>query len=98
MEFTDVILTIVYIVLAVAIGVTLWSYCRMRWRSTGRGAVQNGIKVRVLDLCLCGFVVLVAVCARLFGDGSVADVMLISLFTLIIAAVIVVAWSMIRCR
>ncbi len=98
MEFADIILYLLYFAIAAAVAVVLWSYVRMRCRSTGRGAVQNGIRMRILNSCVWLFVAAVVVCARFAGDGSAADIMLITLAILIVVLVILVAWSMFRRR
>ncbi len=96
MEFADIILFTLYLAVILALLTALWSYFRMRCRSTGRGAVQNGIRVRVMDYCVWTFVLAVAAVAALLGDGSVADTMLLILLTVAAAAVLTVVWSMAR--
>ncbi|MCD8282359.1 MAG: hypothetical protein LUC22_03785 [Prevotella sp.] len=98
MDFADIILCSLYLVILLALASALWSYCRMKCRRAGHGAIQNGIRVDVLSGCVWVGVVAIVICARLFSDGTAVDTILVSLLALFAAAVLTVVWAMIKRR
>ncbi len=96
MEFVDVILIVLYVVLGVAIVTAIASYVLRRCRASGRGRVQNGVHVQRLNLCVWLTIVLLIAIALVCVHGDIVSTILITLVTLLIATIIVVLWAVTR--
>ena len=96
MDFVDVVLCLMYLAFALAIGSLAWSAYRRNRRRTGRLAVQNGIHARRLDRIVWISLLVIAALTLLIGDGSLVDVVVLTLSLVFIVSLAVVCWSFVR--
>ncbi len=96
MDFVDVVLFLIYVTCIAVVVCVVWSFYRRNRRSAGRLAVQNGIKVRLLNISVWSALVVFALMAWLLGDGSAVDAIVITLFLSFAASLVVTCWSFIR--
>ncbi len=96
MDFVDVVLWIMYVTFAVSIAGVVWSTYRRNRRGAGRLSVQNGIRVRVLNISVWLALAIFVVLAFVIGDGSTVDAIVITLFLTLAVALVITCWSFIR--
>ncbi len=96
MELADVLIFVLYVMFAIAIAGIIWSTWRRNRHGAGRQAVQNGVRVRIINFTVWTLLLVIVIIAGLAGDGSVADTMIITLATLGLLLLATVAWSLLR--
>ncbi len=96
MDFVDVVLGLMYIACVAVAACVIWSVYRRNRRGAGRQSVQNGIKVRLLNISVWSALIVFALLSFLLGDGSAVDAIVITLFLTLAVSLVVTGWSFIR--
>ena len=94
--FVDVVLGLMYIACVAVAACVIWSVYRRNRRGAGRQSVQNGIKVRLLNISVWSALIVFALLSFLLGDGSAVDAIVITLFLTLAVSLVVTGWSFIR--
>ncbi len=96
MELVDIVLYVLYVVFASALGCVIWSTYRRNHGRAGRLAIQNGIHAHKLNFGVWAMLLIIIALSGIVGDGTAVDVILITLSAMLLLAMLIVAWSFLR--
>ncbi len=98
MEFTDIVLYLIYLALSLAMASVLWALYRRNRRGSGRESVQNGIRIRMLNLLVWIMVIVIMAVSKFAGDGSLAETMIYTILAMLVLTLLSVAWALLKRR
>ncbi len=98
MEFADIVLYLIYLVFSLAIASVLWALYRRNRRGAGRESVQNGIRIRLINILVWALLLAVVIVSHFISGGSVAGTMIFAIESMLLLSLLSIVWALLKRR
>ncbi len=98
MEFADIVLYLIYLVFSLAIVSVLWALYRRNRRGAGRESVQNGIRIRLINILVWALLLAVVIVSHFISGGSVAGTMIFAIESMLLLSLLSIVWALLKRR